>query len=169
MEMRTTRIPAGSRPSAPMGRPRTPGSTRDPQQVALPPLPRVWPVIKVDVWWLVVLNAGLIAAMWLRHGGLDTVNTPGGALTAIGQITGLYAAYLALLQLVLMSRSPWLEQLFGMDRLTWAHRSLRFATVWLIVVHGIFTPIAYAICDNASVIADAWKLVTTYEWVLPAT
>lgn len=169
MEMRTSRIPAGSRPTAPVGRPRTPGSTRDSQRVALPPLPRVWPVIKVDVWWLVVLNAVLIAAMWLRHGGLDTVNSPGGALTAAGQITGLYAAFLALLQLVLMSRSPWLEQLFGMDRLAWAHRWLGFATVWLIVGHGIFTTIGYAIGDRTSVVAEAWKLVTTYEWVLPAT
>ncbi|MBI3752281.1 MAG: ferredoxin reductase family protein [Chloroflexi bacterium] len=153
--MRPTQIPAAS--------------TAGPRRATHPPLPRVWPVIKVDVWWLVVLNAVLIAAMWLRHGGLDNVGSLGGALTAVGQITGLYAAYLALLQLVLMSRSPWLDQLFGMDRLAWAHRWLGFATVWLIVGHGIFTTIGYAIGDNAAILDEAWKLVTTYEWVLPAT
>src|SRR5512141_671790 len=145
MTLRTTPIPAGSQ--APAGRPSTAVPTGDPERVALPPLPRVWPVIKVDVWWLVVLNAVLIAAMWLRHGGLDNVGSVGGALTAVGQLTGLYAAYLALLQLVLMSHSPWLDQLFGMDRLAWAHRWLGFATVWLIVGHGMFTTIGYAIGD----------------------
>ena len=55
--------------------------------------------------------------MWLRHGGLEQLSTLGGQLTAIGQLTGLYGTYLALIQLVLMSRSPWLDQAFGMDGL----------------------------------------------------
>ena len=55
--------------------------------------------------------------MWVRHDGLDQLSTLGGQLTAIGQLTGLFAAYLALIQLVLMSRSPWLDQIFGMDGL----------------------------------------------------
>src|SRR2546430_16720975 len=92
------------------------GSAGPPHRTAMPPLPRVWPILSLDVWWLIGLNALLVAAMWLRHGGLDQVGSLGGALTAIGQLAGLYAAYLALLQLVLMSRSPWLDQLFGMDR-----------------------------------------------------
>ena len=33
-------------------------------------------------------NAVLILAMWLRHGGLDQLDTLGGQLTAIGQLTG---------------------------------------------------------------------------------
>jgi predicted ferric reductase len=141
----------------------------DPRRGVLPPLPRTWPVLAVDVWWLIGLNAILIAAMWVRHGGLDHLDTVGGALTAIGQLTGLYAAALALLQLILMSRSPWLDQLFGMDRLAWAHRWLGFATVWLIVVHGIFTITGYALGDNTKVLNEAWTIITTYDWVLPAT
>ena len=62
--------------------------------------------------------------MWLRHDGLDQLSTLGGQLTAIGQLTGLYGTYLALIQLVLMSRSPWLDQVFGMDGLAGAHRWL---------------------------------------------
>jgi predicted ferric reductase len=149
------------------GNPR-PAPSAAPQRTGAPPLPRTWPVIALDVWWLVGLNAVLIALMWVRHGGLDQLDTFGGQLTAIGQLTGLYAAYLALLQLVLMARSPWLDQLFGMDRLAWAHRWLGFATVWLIVAHGIFTTTGYALGDNASVVDEAVKLITTYAWVLPA-
>jgi predicted ferric reductase len=134
-----------------------------------PPLPRTWPVIKLDVAWVLVGNAVVIALMWLRHGGLDQLSTLGGTLTAVGQLTGLYGAYLALIQLVLMSRSPWLDQLFGMDRLTWAHRWLGFATVWLIAAHGVFTIVGYALADANGILDEAVVILTTYDWVLPAT
>ncbi len=116
------------------------------------PLPRVWPVAAGDIVWVLAGNVVLIAAMWVRHGGLDQLNTLGGILTAIGQLTGLFGAYLALLQLVLMSRSPWLDQVFGMDRLAWAHRWLGFATLWLIVAHGVFIVTGYSFGDRQSVL-----------------
>src|SRR3954454_18857094 len=91
------------------------------------PLPRTWSIAAVDVVAVLIANGVIILAMWLRHDGLDPLSTLGGQLTAIAQLTGLYAAYLALVQLVLMSRSPWLDQVFGMDRLAAAHRWLRVA------------------------------------------
>ncbi|HEX8026077.1 MAG TPA: ferric reductase-like transmembrane domain-containing protein, partial [Candidatus Limnocylindrales bacterium] len=133
------------------------------------PLPKTWPVLSIDVAWVLGLNAVVILAMWLRHGGLDDLGAPGAIFTAIGQLAGLYAAYLALIQLVLMSRSPWLDQVFGMDRLAWAHRWLGFATVWLIVGHGIFIVLGYAIGDARSIVDEFVVLNTTYQWVLPAT
>ncbi len=133
------------------------------------PLPRIWPVAFPDVAWVIGLNGLLIVAMWVRHGGLADLGAPGAILTAIGQLTGLFAAYLALLQLVLMSRSPWLDQLFGMDRLAWAHRWLGFLTIWLVVAHGAFIITGYAFGDGSSVLDEAWTILTTYEWVLPAT
>ena len=122
-----------------------------------------------DIVWVLAGNALLIVAMWIRHGGLDQLNTIGGVLTAIGQLTGLLGAYLALLQLVLMSRSPWLDQVFGMDRLAWAHRWLGFATVWLITAHGLFTIGGYSLGDGQTFLGEAWLILTTYAWVLPAT
>jgi predicted ferric reductase len=133
------------------------------------PLPRVWPLGAADVIWILAANAVLILAMWVRHGGLDQLGTLGGVLTAIGQVTGLLGAYLALLQLVLMSRSPWLDQVFGMDRLAWAHRWFGFATIWLIAAHGTFIVAGYALGDGHDILAETWTLLTTYAYVLPAT
>ena len=107
--------------------------------------------------------------MWLRHGGLEQLSTTAGILTAIGQVTALFGTYLALIQLVLMSRSPWLDQAFGMDGLAVAHRWLGFATVWLLLGHGIFTTVGYALGDGSNVIAEFWTLITTYPYVLMAT
>ena len=101
-----------------------------------------------EIVLVLVANGVLILAMWVRHGGLDQLSTLGGALTGIGQVTALYGTYLALIQLVLMSRSPWLDQVFGMDRLAAVHRWIGFATVWLLLGHGVFTTIGYGLGDR---------------------
>ena len=95
-------------------------------------------------------------------------STLGGQLTAVGQLTGLFAAYLALVQLVLMSRSPWLDQVFGMDGLAFAHRWLGFATVWLLLGHFVFIVTGYSLGDGSNVVEEFVTLVTTYPYVLMA-
>ncbi|MEA2537909.1 MAG: hypothetical protein QOF11_2143, partial [Chloroflexota bacterium] len=87
------------RPVAPIGRP--------------VPLPRRWSLRVSDVLLLGLGNGLLIALMWVRHGGFDELNSPAGWLTAVGQLTALFGTYLILIGLILMSRSPWLDQLFG--------------------------------------------------------
>ena len=133
------------------------------------PLPRIWGVRSADITTLLVGNGVLIVAMWVRHGGPDVVATPGGWFTAIGELTALLGTYLALIQLVLMGRSPWLDEAFGIDRLAWAHRWLGFATVWLIGAHGVFTTIGYAMGDGSSIVDEAVALLTTFPYILWAT
>jgi predicted ferric reductase len=117
---------------------------------------------------VLVLNGLLIAAMWLRHGGLDQLADPSGWFIALGELVGLYGGYLALIQLVLMSRSPWLEQVVGRDDLAAAHRWVGFVCVWLIVGHVLLTTIGFAIADGQNVVVEAWTLLTTYEFMLMA-
>ena len=133
------------------------------------PLPRTWSITALEIILVLVANGVLILAMWVRHGGPDQTSTIGGTVTAIGQLTALYGTYLALVQLVLMSRSPWLDQVFGMDRLAAAHRWIGFATVWLLLGHGVFTTVGYAIGDRQNPVGEFLTLVTTYPYVLMAT
>ena len=105
----------------------------------------------------------------LRHGGLGQLATPGGTLIAIGQVTGLLGTYLALIQLLLMSRMPWLDQAFGMDRLAAAHRWIGFATVWLIAAHGFFIVAGYGTSEGSSFLGEAWTILTTFDFVALAT
>jgi predicted ferric reductase len=143
--------------------------TRRPAAAPRPvPLPRTWSFGAAEIVGLLGANAVIILAMWLRHGGLEELSTLGAQLTAIGQLTGLYGTYLALIQLVLMSRSPWLDQAFGMDGLARAHRWLGFATVWLLLGHGVFITTGYALGDGSNVVEEFWTLITTYPYVLMA-
>ena len=130
------------------------------------PLPRVWGLRPSDVAALLAGNGVFIALMWLRHGGIEQFSTVGGGLSAAGQLLALYGTYLALIQLVLMSRSPWLDEAFGMDRLAWWHRWLGFATVWLIAGHVASTIVGYAVADAATLPDEFITLITTYQFVL---
>ena len=56
---------------------------------------------------------------------------------------------------MLVGRSPWLDQAFGPDRLTRAHRWLGFATVWLIGGHVAFTLTGWAMGDGQSLVGRA--------------
>jgi predicted ferric reductase len=122
-----------------------------------------------DVVGFLGANLVLIVLMWVRHGGLDQIGTIGGIAVAVGQVTALVGTYLTLIQLLLMSRAPWLDHVFGRDRLTLAHRWVGFASVWLIVAHAVFTTLGFAIQDGQSVLGEAWTLVTTWDFVLMAT
>ena len=129
---------------------------------------RSWAIGATEIVEILVANGVLILAMWLRHGGLEQLGTVAGSLTAAGQLSALFGTYFALIQLVLMSRSPWLDQVFGMDGLAVAHRWLGFATVWLLGGHVVLTTTGYALSDGSTVIEELWTLVTTYPYVLMA-
>jgi predicted ferric reductase len=130
------------------------------------PLPRTWGVRPWDVVAVLAANGLLIVLMWVRHGGIDELGAPGGALTALGQLSALLGTYLALIGIVLVGRSPWLDQAFGPDRLAWAHRWIGFGTVWLIGAHLAFTLTGWAVADGQSLIAEAADLVLDYPYVL---
>ncbi len=133
------------------------------------PLPRTWSIRGVDVAALVLGNAVLIGAMWVRHGQLIQMHSPSGILTAAGEIAALYGTYLVLIQLVLMSRSPWLDQLFGADRVATLHRWVGFSAILLLAAHGVLTISGYAVADGSGIPAETVTVLTTYPYVLMAT
>lgn len=130
------------------------------------PLPRAWGIHARDVYALLVANGIFIVLMWVRHGGLSELAAPGGVFTALGQLLALEGTYLALIQLVLMGRSPWLDEAVGPDRLAFWHRWLGFATVWLIGGHLVFTLAGWAIGDGRDVVAELVDLLTGFPYVL---
>jgi predicted ferric reductase len=137
--------------------------------VRRPPLPRPSAVRADDVFVIVFVNGLVIIGMWVRHGGVADLGTPGTIATAIGQLTALLGTYLALVQLVLMARSPWLDTAFGLPRLAHWHRWVGFACLWLLVAHAVFTTVGYALVDRASITDEVATLLTQYPFVLMAT
>lgn len=155
------------RPSGPAARAAAPGAVASVGTVA-PPLPRRWGIRSSDLGAVGVGLGVLVVLMWVRHGGLELFGSPAGALTAVGQLTALLGTYIALVQLVLMSRSPFLDQVVGPDRLAWLHRWLGFACTWLIVGHVGLTTAGYAASDGLPLVDQALAFLLTYPFVLAA-
>ncbi|MHB8670192.1 MAG: oxidoreductase, partial [Acidimicrobiales bacterium] len=89
-------------------------------------MPAAAPRRQTDPAWnvgvVLVANALVVVGLWLRHGGLDGLATPGGTFTAAGQLAGLVGTYAVLVELLLMSRIGWIERYIGFDRLAVWHR-----------------------------------------------
>jgi predicted ferric reductase len=105
--------------------------------------------------------------MWFVHGGVDRTSTQGW-LIAVGQLTGLYATLAVLLGLVLISRAPWLERRYGMDRMTHFHRYTGFTAVTLMTVHVVTITIGYAWDTNITIWEQIVDSVANYPYVLNA-
>ncbi len=133
----------------------------------LPPAPR---------WWAdaVGLGAGLsllvVLALWVgNRGGQQLLDGGPGAVSAIGRLTGLLAADLLLLQVLLMARVPLVERAFGQDRLARWHRWTGFTSFNLMVAHIVLITIGYAASADANAFGQLWDLVVSYPGMLLAT
>ena len=103
--------------------------------------------VAAGLWTVVLGNAAAIVWLWI-HGGNLTVHTTGELLTSLGRITGLLGAYLALIQVLLLARLPWLERLAGLDRLSVWHRWNGHACLDLILAHVVLIVWGYALMDR---------------------
>ena len=102
---------------------------------------------------LELLAAGLLVAtvsVFLRDGGgQHLVNGSWGSrLVAVGQLTGLVAVDLLLVQMLLAARVPWVDRVYGSDRALKAHRVLGRVTVPLVLVHAESLVVGYAARDG---------------------
>jgi predicted ferric reductase len=117
---------------------------------------------------VVVANAAWMVHLWVHGGNLHTHGT-GDVLNSIGRITGLIGAYLALLQVLMLARLPWLDRLIGFDRMTIWHRRNGKACIVLIVVHTLTITAGYTLTDQVGLGKEISDLLGTYPGMVTAT
>ena len=143
-------------------------------QAGLPPVarplrtPRAWPLRSADIAAVLLAVGLVVVGMWVVHGGLDGLGTPAAMATGLGQITALLGTYLALAQIVLMARVPWIDHVVGSDRLMAWHRWLGIGTITLILAHVALTTTGWALSSGAGVVAEFLALNETWD-ILIAT
>jgi predicted ferric reductase len=121
------------------------------------------------LWLITFGNAVAIVWLWVDGGGFSAVKDVGTLFTSIGRITGLLSAYLALIQVLLLARLPFLERLAGFDRLTIWHRRNGKAVLYLVLAHVVFITLGYAAMDKLSLLGEASSLLTNYPGMVVAT
>lgn len=111
----------------------------------------------------------LVTYWWEVDGGVRDLARPATGLISLGRLTGLWSAQLLLVQVLLMSRLPPLENAFGRDRLVKLHRVIGLASFYLIVAHIVTIVGGYASARWSLVLPTTWQLITDYAGMLLAT
>jgi predicted ferric reductase len=114
--------------------------------------------------------AGLIAAVapWWFNTPSSTLSNTAAALIAAGRITGLITGYVLLVQVLLMSRVSWLEQVAGARRLLLWHRELGGFLVVGLLSHTVLITLGYARTDHTRFLGETWHILTKYEDMVSA-
>jgi predicted ferric reductase len=121
---------------------------------------RAWRLaIGVAVWTFLLGNAAGLVWLWWHGGNVTNVHTAGEALTSAARLTGLVSAYLALIQVVLLSRLPFLERLAGFDRLTVWHRWNGHACLDLVLAHVVLSIWGYSLMDHLSIAKETSTMI----------
>jgi predicted ferric reductase len=110
----------------------------------------------------------LITYWWVAGGGITDLAHWSSGLASTGRLTGLWAADLLLIQVLLMSRLPPLEHAFGRDRLARTHRVVGSISFYLMIAHIVLIIAGYASGQWAAVPATTWELIISYGGILLA-
>jgi predicted ferric reductase len=119
--------------------------------------------VSAALWVFVLGNlAGLLYLV--GEGGGDGVgydwNSFTNALLGAGRLTAFLAGYLALVEVILLARLPFLERLVGFDRLTVWHRWNGHAVLDLALAHVVFSVWGYARQDQHNFFSEYWNWLT---------
>ena len=115
------------------------------------------------------LGLVLVTYWWITDGGVQDLSSWANGLTSTGRLTGLIAADLLLVQVLLMARVPVLEHAFGQDRLAVIHRLVGLTSFNLMVGHIVLITWGYAAGRITDTPGTLWNLVWDYPGMLLAT
>lgn len=110
----------------------------------------------------------VVVALWVGAGGLQGLGQLGYGLTSLGRLTGLVAADLLLIQLLLMARIPMVERVYGQDELARRHRWVGFTSLNLMLVHVVAITLGYAATTPVGLWGTIVDFVLNYPGMLLA-
>ena len=122
----------------------------------------------------IVEGIGWLSIVWvvftfLIDGGVAQITDLASGLSALERVSALVATMLLLIQIMLISRVPWLDKLYGHDKATQTHKKLGKPILYLVLVHFIAVIWSYSITDGLSVMDELLTLLNTMQEIVLAT
>jgi len=118
-------------------------------------------MLKKTITYLFFINLFIILFFW--WGGSSAFFSNGKTFVALGRLTGLLAEFLILAGLILISRLPFLEKVYGFDELNKIHRWIGYGLVTVIVSHPLFLLIGYSSANEISLFKQFINFITKWE------
>lgn len=123
---------------------------------------------RIGIYALLILNLALIAGFWWsgssRLIGVNTAST----LLAWGRVLGLLAVFGILMQVMTIGRAPWIERVFGLDKLSRVHKWNGYATLAFVVAHPVLITFSYAKMLRTGIVSQFTDFLLNYKDLLPA-
>ena len=125
--------------------------------------------------WMLILAAQLLVTVgfWFSYHvnhpmGNQLTGAAVGQYLAYGRLAGLLAVLFILFQLLLIGRIKWLEQAFGMDRMTQLHHITGFAIVFFLVAHPLLVTMGHSMQAGTGFFEQYIDFCKNWEDVLAA-
>ena len=116
---------------------------------------------------LVLSTTGVFGLWWLETPSIASL-TPGPAMTAAGELTGMLAGLLICAQILLIARVTWLERAIGLDHLVSWHRSLGTTVLLLTGSHVLLIVVGGMVTDQVTMWSELWTTTLPQPDVLTA-
>lgn len=123
---------------------------------------------KYTLYTVLALHTVTIAYFWLSGSWSDMRSTSTAAqLVALGRLAGLLLTTATLTQFLLMSRAPWIEQAFGLDKLARVHHAIGRYFLLPLVLHPLLITAGYAMYSGLPYVQQYMNMLQ-YEDMLGA-
>ncbi len=119
-------------------------------------------------YWGLGITLVLLVVGWAVNSA-HTLTLPGGRLIALSRLFGLLATYCILLEVLLMSRTPYFEENFDLQEMVDLHRWNGYGILASISAHTVFVTMGYAAPGHVGLWHQFLLLNTSYQDVFKAT
>lgn len=126
--------------------------------------------MKKSIVYAVFIGNLLIATWfwWQYSSVLFLTGQTESIMLGVSRLAGIVATQLALIQLMLIGRIKWVEEQFGLDKLSRVHKWNGYAVLSLVILHVFLVTKAYAGFGGTSYFAQSAELITKYDDVFKA-
>lgn len=116
-----------------------------------------------------VIGTLVILMLGWWAGNADNLAVPGDRLIAIGRLFGLFATWCVILQIILMSRIPFMERNFDLQDSIDLHRLNGYGLLFSVSAHVVFLVLGYSLPTHNNIWSQFIDFNTSYEDVLLGT
>ncbi len=117
------------------------------------------------IYTIFFANLAAILLLWWNGSLLFFDGTTDGTFIALGRLAGLLAMFFILVQLILVSRVPFIERAYGFDKLNNLHRILGYTLAATIPMHPILLSLGYAMSHGISPVEQFIDFISNWEEV----
>jgi len=104
---------------------------------------------------------------WLIKSG-HTLTTSSERIIAISRLAGIIATAGVLLEFLVMSRAPFIENNFSLEEINEFHRYAGYTIVYSLIVHVVFVTVGYGTLDHLSLWRQFWAFPSQFSGLLSA-